>query len=185
MIMSRIIRIASILPRALTTISRRYELLRARRTGMTVGENTRFVGNQYFGSEPYLISIGRDCLITNGVNFITHDGGIQVPFIRDGMEVSAIYGRKSIFGTIRIGDNCFIGVGAIILPDTEVCANSIIGAGSVVRGRFEEGSVIAGNPGRAVSTVSRYFEKNRPNVIEFNGNETPSARASIILNHMQ
>ncbi len=177
----RILSIASILPRAFRMINRRYELMRAKKAGMRDGENTRLVGTQHFGSEPYLVSIGKDCLITDKVTFITHDGGIQVPFIRDGMAAEDIYSRKSIFGPVAVGDNCFIGVGAILLADTEIGANSIIGAGSLVRGRFEEGSVIAGNPARTVSTVERYIEKNGPKVIDFNGDETAASRADIIL----
>lgn len=181
---NRLIGVLAILPRGMAAIARKHELARARKQGMHVGANTRFVGTQYFGSEPYLISIGRDCLITDRVTFITHDGGIQVPFIREGMTAATTYRRKSIFGRVTVGDNCFIGVSAILLPGSEIGENSIIGAGSIVRGHFEPGSVIAGNPARVVSTIGHYFEKNAPSVIDFFGNETNDRRAEIILKRM-
>jgi acetyltransferase-like isoleucine patch superfamily enzyme len=166
-------------------LARKQELARAIRAGMRVGENTRFVGTQRFGSEPYLVSIGRDCLITDGVTFLTHDGSIQVPYIRAGASPAEIYSRKSIFRPVVIGDNCFVGVGAVLLPGAEIGANSIIGAGSIVGGRFDDGMVIAGNPARAVSTVERYFDKRQPHVIDFTGDETAAERADIILQRLK
>lgn len=181
MVKERLLNLVLVLPRGLNALARRHELARTRRQGMRVGDNTRFVGKQYFESEPYLVSFGRDCLITDRVTFITRDGGIQAPFVRDGLSYAEVYGRKSIFRGITVGNNCFIGVGSIILAGTEVGDNSVIGAGSIVRGRFEPGSVIAGNPAGAVSTIDRYFEKNGQKVIEFTGAETLEERAKIIL----
>lgn len=183
MVKQKLLNLLSALPRGLNALARRHELARARRQGMRVGDNTRFVGTQYFGTEPYLVVIGSDGLITDRVTFITHDGGIQVPFIRDGLSSAEVYGRKSIFGSVTVGNNCLIGVVSILLAGTEIGDNSVIGAGSIVRGRFDPGSVIAGNPARAVSTVDRYFEKNGPNVIEFTGSESLDERARIILSH--
>ncbi|WP_428248606.1 acyltransferase [Ferrovibrio sp.] len=52
---------------------------------------------------------------------------------------------------IRIGRNCWIGFGAIILPGVTLGDNTVIGANSVVRSSFPEGKVvIAGSPARAV-----------------------------------
>ena len=170
----------ALMQRALRAADRREEVTRARHAGMIVGDDTRFVGSQDFGSEPFLIRIGRECLITDGVRFITHDGGIQVPYIRAGKPAKDVYGRKSTFGSIIIGDGCFIGTGAIILAGTEIGDHSIVGAGSVVKGSFGGGSVIAGMPARAVGTVDDYFAKNEPRVVTFDGSESQRRRAAII-----
>ena len=74
--------LAAIVLRGLNMIARRHELARARQRGMQVGANTRLVGTQHFGTEPYLVWIGKDCLINDRVSFITHDGGVQVDLIR-------------------------------------------------------------------------------------------------------
>ena len=51
---------------------------------------------------------------------------------------------------IKIGRNVFIGCNSLILKGTELGDNCIIGAGSVVSGKFEPGCVIAGNPAKVI-----------------------------------
>ncbi len=54
---------------------------------------------------------------------------------------------------IMIGKNCFIGCKAIILKGTELGDGCVVGAGAVVSGKFEAGSVIVGNPARCIRKV--------------------------------
>lgn len=58
-----------------------------------------------------------------------------------------------------IGNNVFIGNGAIILMNTRIGNNTIVAAGSVVSGIFPDNVVIAGIPGRVVSTLDDYYKK--------------------------
>lgn len=51
---------------------------------------------------------------------------------------------------VRIGDNVFVGTGAIILRGTTIGENSVIGAGSVVKGNVPPNVIAAGNPARVV-----------------------------------
>lgn len=139
----------------------------AERSGLDIGEKTILVGIQSFGTEPYLIRIGKSCLITNNVTFITHDGSIQVPLIRAGEDIGDVYSVKSTFSPIEIGDNVFIGVGSIILPGSKVANNSIVAAGSVVKGVFRAGVVIAGNPAREVCELQEYYLRNANRIIDF------------------
>ncbi len=55
----------------------------------------------------------------------------------------------------RIGKNCFIGMGARIQAGTILGDGCIVGANSVVRGVFEDHSVIVGAPGRVVKRFNR------------------------------
>lgn len=48
---------------------------------------------------------------------------------------------------VTIGDDCWIGGGAIILPGVSIGPRSIIGAGAVVTKSVPEDSIIIGNPG--------------------------------------
>jgi acetyltransferase-like isoleucine patch superfamily enzyme len=123
----------------------------ARRWGVKVGNNCQIM-NGNFGSEPYLIYIGNHCEITDGVNFITHDGGTWV--FRENRK---FLGSK--FGPIIIKDNCFIGINTIILPNVTIGPNSIVGAGSVVTNDVPENSVYGGNPARFISTLDNYLNK--------------------------
>lgn len=62
---------------------------------------------------------------------------------------------KEKIGTkpIRIGKNCFIGCNALILKGTILGDGCIVGAGAVVSGKFEDDSVIAGNPGKVIKKM--------------------------------
>ena len=58
--------------------------------------------------------------------------------------------RKSY---IRIGDNVWIGAGAIILPGVTICRNSIVAAGAVVTKDVPPHVVVAGNPARIIKIL--------------------------------
>lgn len=151
--------------RAISKLNRTAALAIARHQGLKIGQRTLMVGNQSFGSEPYLVSIGEDCLITDGVKFITHDGAIQVPLIKAGEKIENVYSKKSTFGRVRIGNNVFIGVNSILLPETSIGDNSIVAAGSVVKGEFPEGVVLGGSPAKIICNVSDYFLKNESRIV--------------------
>ncbi len=65
---------------------------------------------------------------------------------------------RNIRCTTVIGTNCFIGVGAIILPGVTIGNGSIVGAGSVVTHDVPSGSLVAGNPAKILRkvTVGKY-----------------------------
>ncbi len=125
----------------------------ARRIGVRLGEGCYLFGitSDTFGSEPYLVKIGNKCVIAHGVDFITHDGGVW--------QFRETYPDIDVFDPIIIGDNVFVGAHSVFLPGTVIGNNCIIGAGSVLRGRFAPFTLIAGNPARPVGTVEGYWEK--------------------------
>lgn len=51
---------------------------------------------------------------------------------------------------IQIGKNCFIGCNSIILKGTVLGDGCVVGAGTVVTGKFENNSVIVGNPAKVI-----------------------------------
>ena len=53
--------------------------------------------------------------------------------------------------TSSIGDNCYIGAGAIIMTPIKIGNNVTIGAGSVVTKDIPDNCVVAGNPARIIS----------------------------------
>jgi acetyltransferase-like isoleucine patch superfamily enzyme len=112
---------------------------------MKIGENC-LVSKLSYTDEAYLIEIGNHVAIADNALFITHDGGIwclsEDPPVED------------IFGMIKIGNNVHIGMQCTFLPNTTIGDNSMIGAGSVVRGRFPDNSIILGNPAKVVTSMS-------------------------------
>ncbi len=154
----------------------------AKKNGLKIGDETLLIGTQDFGSEPFLVEIGEKRLITNGVQFITHDGSIQVPLIEKGESVAEVYSKKSTFGKIMVGNNVFIGISTILLPNTEIGDNSIIAAGSVVKGKFPEGVVLGGSPAKIICTINEYYNKNHHHIISFSKNAN---RRNIIISSMR
>ena len=54
---------------------------------------------------------------------------------------------------VRIGENCWIGAGALIMPGVTIGDNTVIGAGSVVTKDIPANVVAVGNPCRVVKEL--------------------------------
>jgi maltose O-acetyltransferase len=61
--------------------------------------------------------------------------------------------------TPRIGDDCWIGGGAIICPGVTIGPRSIIGAGAVVTRDIPADSVAVGNPAKVIRTLKQDEER--------------------------
>lgn len=131
----------------------------ARRLGVRVGHNCRISHTAEFGTEPYLITIGDHVTITNYVRFINHDGGVWV--FRDSDP------DIEVFGTIKIGNNSFIGLGSIILPNVTIGANCIVGAGAVVTKDIPDNSIAVGIPARVIKNIDEYLVSVKQNANTF------------------
>ncbi len=94
------------------------------------------------------ITIGERCLIACGVNIMDYNAHISLSYNR-------LSGGGDIPKAIKIGDNVWIGLNAIILKGTEIGSNSIVAAGSVVKGIFPQFSLIAGNPAILVKLLDK------------------------------
>lgn len=137
--------------------------------GAQIGENCSLLGGivVFNSAEPYLIRIGDNVTITQGVLFVTHDGGTRV--FRNSNP--AWTDRTVMMGTIEIGNNVFIGVGSIILPNVKIGSNVVIGAGSIVSKSIPSDVVAFGSPAHVVSTIAEYetrcLEKSITIPVEF------------------
>lgn len=125
----------------------------ARYLGVNVGKGCRFTALPDFGSEPFLIEIGDNVLITKGVTFVTHDSGNWVFRCNDK------YKKTMKFGWIKIEKNCYIGIRTIIMPGVIIGEGSIIGAGSIVTKDIPSGSVAVGVPAKRIKSVEEYAEQ--------------------------
>lgn len=78
--------------------------------------------------------------------------------------------RRHEAGMVKIGDYCWIGFGAIILPGVELGDFTTVGAGSVVTKSFEEGfCVITGNPAKAIRHLDPHACRRAINEPEYVG----------------
>ena len=89
------------------------------------------------------ISIGNNVVISDDVILLTHDYSINTAliFLERNLSTDAYFAKDII-----IGNNVFIGMGSVILPGSIIEDNTIIGAGSVVRGVVTGSSLYLGNP---------------------------------------
>lgn len=129
-------------------------------TDIHMGENCRIFPSVSMGSEPYLITIGNNVEITDGVRILTHDGGVKVA-----MELS-LCENVDLMGRVVIGNNVFIGINTIILPGVEIGDNVIIGAGSIVTKNILSNTVACGVPARALCSIEEYYTKNKYRIFE-------------------
>lgn len=152
-------------------VAKNLNVSRARKQGVKVGENCRFFSTN-FSTEPYLIEIGNHVTITEGVQFVTHDGGVWV-FRESNPDIE-------LFGNIEIGNNVFIGLNSIILFNTVVGNNCIIAAGSIVKGNFSDNSIIAGVPAKVIGSINDYFEKNKQRLTYYRSKKSNEKRELIL-----
>ena len=137
-----------------------YRVERTKDMGAKVGKNCRFFGLDIF-SEPRLVDIGDNTIMSGKVVLLTHDGAIHSAAYNEIPDINGYYGR------ISIGRNCFIGFGSIIMPNVRIGDNCIVCPGSVVVHSFADNSVIRGNPAVVIAHRSAWIRMNEesPNTI--------------------
>lgn len=128
-----------------------------RSLGCKIGDGTRFMGPANVGNDPFLVEIGTDCLISSDVSFLCHDGGVKV------LNALGYFNgqRMDNMARIKIGNNCFIGCGAVIMGGVKIGDNVIIGTRSVVTKDVPSGMVAAGMPAKVICTIEEYYKKNK------------------------
>ncbi len=57
---------------------------------------------------------------------------------------------RGLYLHTRVGENCFIGGRALILPGVEIGDNCVVGAGAVVTKSVPPRSIVAGNPAQVI-----------------------------------
>jgi acetyltransferase-like isoleucine patch superfamily enzyme len=122
-----------------------------RHHGLKLTGAPRFIASRAWFDDLSKVRLGERVVISRDVRFLTHDYSVTTGLIAIGDPPEA---DVSIHGEIVVEDNVFIGLGAIILPGTIVRANSIVGAGAVVKGDIPLNSVVMGNPANVVARTT-------------------------------
>ncbi len=99
---------------------------------IVIGDNTAINYNCIIVAREKIV-IGRDC--TFGPNVVVYDHD------HDFRNSDIMNGSKYVTKPIVIGNNVWIGAGAIILKDTTIGDNAVIAAGSIVRGSIPGNSI--------------------------------------------
>lgn len=104
---------------------------------LVIGENVFCNTNVSITSRNKII-IGNNVKIANNVVIVDHDHDYK----------NNLVGYKN--GTVQIGNNVWIGANCVIMRDTIIEDNCVIGAGTVLKGTYEENSVIIARPEQAI-----------------------------------
>lgn len=80
------------------------------------------------------IEIGDDVQLSPNVQIYDHDHDFRAE--------GGIKAGKYKTAPVKIGNNVWIGANTVILRGTEIGDNCVIGAGCVVKGKYEDGSLI-------------------------------------------
>ena len=121
--------------------------------GMKIGRNTR-INQRVFIYNPWNIRIASNTIINSFV-ILDGRGGLEIgsntsismrsvvytASHRTNSELFEYYEKPTV-----IGDGCWIGVGAVVLPGSILADNTVIGATSVFRGSSEPNGIYVGNP---------------------------------------
>ena len=123
----------------------------AKKIGVNVLGTLHIYGDVAWSTEPWIITLGNNVHITDGVKFITHDGGTLL--FRDRIP------DLEITKPITVGNNVYIGNNTIILPGVTIGNDVVIGAGAIVTRDIPDNSVAVGVPARVIKTADEYLEK--------------------------
>jgi acetyltransferase-like isoleucine patch superfamily enzyme/MoaA/NifB/PqqE/SkfB family radical SAM enzyme len=114
-----------------------------KRVRIIIGKRT-VIGRDSFISAADSIVIGDNCLLAPNVH-ISDTGhnsmNVAIPMIDQGV----IRGKP-----VTIGNNCWIGINAVILPGVVVGEGAIIGANAVVTKDIPAYSIVGGNPAKVI-----------------------------------
>lgn len=115
----------------------------------TYGKNTRLGDHVYLNFSCVIVDnneveVGHYVMVGPAVQIYTAAHPVEVETRNRGLETAK---------PVRIGDNVWIGGGAILLPGVAIGANSVVGAGAVVTRDVPSDVVVAGNPARVIREI--------------------------------
>ena len=110
--------------------------------------DTSIANGAYIGPQCNIgkCSIGTNTLLGSGVHILS--GKNQHDFSDPDTPIKE---QGGVFEKISIGENCWIGNGAIVMAS--VGDNSVIAAGAVVVNEVPAGGIVGGNPGKVIKQV--------------------------------
>ena len=103
---------------------------------MNIGRNCRISWKAHLDKSvnPKGIHVGNNTWILNGAMILAHDH------------------CRNIKTNTYIGDDCVIGVRAIVMPGLSIGNQCVIGGGSVVTKDVPANCIVAGNPAKVIRT---------------------------------
>lgn len=119
-----------------------------------VGKNVYIGSNVFIELEnAHLLEIADEVVISSNTSIILHDSSLN-----------NICNDQVQYGKVLLNKNCYIGFGCILLPGTSVGKSTIVGAGSIVKGKLKQNSVYMGSPAKFYCSIGDLIRKRRENI---------------------
>lgn len=144
-------------PPATIELGRRTKVGRRCQFGVAAGEHIRIGDYSSLHSNCIIlgdVTIGRYCLISVGVFISSGDHSIHLKpwrLIREQDKMAAdpsAAGSKG--GSVQVGDDCWLGWGAVIRKGLYIGKGAVVGANSVVTRDVAPYTIVAGNPANKI-----------------------------------
>ncbi len=109
---------------------------------LQIGDNVT-IGSFGFINAAGNVTLEDNVLCADKVNIVAENHGY--------LDVTTpIREQPCVTGEIVVGEGSWLGINVTILAGTTIGKNSVVGANSVVKGKFQDYCVIAGNPAKVV-----------------------------------
>jgi len=111
---------------------------------ISIGEDTHVDVNTVLYGQGGL-HVGKYCAIASGVIVYSQSNQYDV------YPEERVIDQPVRYDTVKIGDDVWIGAGAVILPGVTIGDHAIVGAGAVVTNDVQPGKIVAGIPARILA----------------------------------
>lgn len=110
-----------------------------------IGARTDIGSGCFIGGHAAGIEIGDDCLISPNASVI----GVNYRYDR----LDLTFREQGVVSQpTRLGNNVWVGAGAVVLSGAQIGDGVIINANAVVSGKIPDNAIVQGNPGKVVFT---------------------------------
>ncbi len=124
-------------------------LRRLRKQGLRAKPPLRLAGRTTIDPDfAWAVEIGSHTIIATDVRIIAHDAAIK-----------RLTGYTEV-RPVAIGERCYIGAGAIVLPGSVIGDEAIIGAGALVRGEIPARTLAVGTPARVIAGIDELRDRH-------------------------
>lgn len=109
-----------------------------------------------FGDRVYL---NINCTLLDGGKIVIGDDtlvgpNVQILTVNHPLLPTERLNKTNLVKNVSIGDNVWIGAGAIVLPGVNIGDGTVVGAGSIVSKSLDSNSLYVGNPAVKIKTLS-------------------------------
>ncbi|MCQ2795368.1 MAG: polysaccharide pyruvyl transferase family protein [Bacilli bacterium] len=140
------------------------------KSAINIGNNCIFGQDIYFHANTgKRIVIGNNCMFSRFISIFSGDGHSLFD-LQSGKRTNNYCADDTLLNYVIIGSHTWVGVKSIILSKSYIGDGSTIGAGSVVKGKFTNNCIVAGNPAKIVKLNTAWCDNNNISELKYCGN---------------